>query len=1850
MNKSLLYILRISSLIILSLILTNCKSKKKETSSARYFKDHIVSFSSGELSSSAEIIIKLKNSVDFRSIDKDIVDDVLEFSPSVKGTAYWINNKTIGFIPTNKMKQGQQYSVVFSYGKLAKVNNSLSEFNFDFSIIKQSMSIEFKALDVVNKNDGLYNLRGTVELADKVKLNDLKKCLSARYNNIMLYISWEENNDSNKYKFTVEGVKRTYIQNKVILKWDGEGIDYDKQGSVEYIVPMKGVFKILNIEKLNDNKKGFEIEFSDELKRRQDLRGLIYTEPKLKLNLVVNSNKVLVYVKDTYATGEYTLYIDRGVKNYENKTLGGKHVKNILLENLKPKIELLSDGNILPNSGSKLLFPFKSVNLSAVDVKIIKVYEDNILQFLQVNNIYSSNQLKRVGKIVYRGRVALESDKDIDYGRWNNFSIDLTKLINQELGAIYRVSLSFIKDYSLYECNTVNTNQSSTQYTNYSPEEQWYDNMEEGWYYYGNNYYSSYRASKNPCDDSYYKNKDNIKAKNVLASNFGIIVKENNKDELRVVVSDLRTTNPIEGATVELYNIQQKVMTTATTDKDGIANIKYNKKYFALIVRKGKERGYIKLNDGRVLSLSMFDVSGGKASKGIKGYMYGDRGVWRPGDSIYLNFALQDKDNVFPDELPIKFKLYDPHHSLVVNKSITDNTGGIYDLRTKTSEDSPTGNWTAEVEVGANKFSRTIKIETIKPNKLKMKLKFVTKMLSTNTTTGSLQVNWLHGSPGKNLKTDIELNLKETKTKFDSYTNFNFDDPQKSFEKVTKMIFDSKVDAQGKATVRPNIKTGRNSPGMLMASFKIRSFEKGGDFSVDRSTILYSPYDSYVGLNMPKGDTWNGALISNNDNSIPIVTLGDNGKPIDIANLKVEVYELNWRWWWDMDEKSNYLSAQEMSLVKTGTVSTKNGRAFYNFNLNKNHYGRLYIKVYNPKSKHSTGAVFYTTYDSWSASDNVKSKGSEMLSFNTDKDNYSIGQSIKVTIPNAKQGKVWVSIEKGSKIIDNYWIDVSEEVNNFSIVTTEAMTPNVYINLSLIQPHKNTLNDLPIRMYGVKSIGVVDDNTKLKPIISMPQELAPNKKFTIKVSEKNSKEMSYTIAIVDEGLLDITGFKTPNLWNHFYSKEALSIKTWDMYSYVIGSFAGSINSLSEVGGDEYNKNKGESEANRFKPVVKFIGPIKLDKGSTNSHTIMMPNYVGSVKTMIIAKSGSAYGKQDISTPVKQPLMVLATLPRVLSPGEEVSMPVTIFCMDNKIKNVKLSFKSNDMFSIVKDKTKHIVFDETGDKVVFYKLKVKEKIGIAKVSVEVSSGKHKAKHNIELQIRLPNTSMTKVSDGLLEDGEKWSTTYSPVGMIGTNSNVLEVSSIPPIKLEDRLDYLIRYPHGCVEQTTSSVFPQLFLSNLLVLDANKKKEIESNIKKGILRIKKFQQFNGGLSYWIGSNDYVSDWGTNYAGHFMIEAKNKGYSLPDGFLSSWIRYQTKKSNSWTVSDYKYRRSSSELDQAYRLYTLALVGKPVLGAMNRLYSDKNISLKAKWRLAAAYKLAGKPDIAYKLVKDISLVVPSSKYYGNYGSNERKMAMLLETLTILDQKDRAKDILMNISDKLSSNSWMSTQTTAYCLLAISKYCGGKELVKSPIKYKLKTDNINKTMTTEALIDRVGLKGEGDNNIEVVNNSGQVLFVKMQSKGTPMSPIVENSENDIRMSIVYKDMLGKKIDISTMDLGTDFIMEVKFRHPGTRADYKDIAWTQLIPSGWELRNLRLDGVDLGSSADTPRYQDIRDDRVHTYFDLDKGKAKVFRLLFNAAYLGTFKLPSSYCEAMYDNSISAVKKGGEVKVVVQGGGI
>jgi len=184
---------------------------------------------------------------------------------------------------------------------------------------------------------------------------------------------------------------------------------------------------------------------------------------------------------------------------------------------------------------------------------------------------------------------------------------------------------------------------------------------------------------------------------------------------------------------------------------------------------------------------------------------------------------------------------------------------------------------------------------------------------------------------------------------------------------------------------------------------------------------------------------------------------------------------------------------------------------------------------------------------------------------------------------------------------------------------------------------------LPIRLYGVQPVTVENPETHLFPVIRMPEVLEPEKKFTVKVSEQHGHKMTYTLAIVDEGLLDLTRFKTPDPWSHFYAKEALSVHTWDMYKYVLGAFTGEMAGLLALGGDESSPKNGGAKANRFKPAVMFIGPFTIEPNGTGIHSIQMPNYVGSVRTMVVSGFEGAYGSAEKTTPVKKPLMVLATI-------------------------------------------------------------------------------------------------------------------------------------------------------------------------------------------------------------------------------------------------------------------------------------------------------------------------------------------------------------------------------------------------------------------------------------------------------------------------------------------------------------------------------------------------------------------------------------------------------------------------------
>ncbi|BAX81167.1 alpha-2-macroglobulin family protein [Labilibaculum antarcticum] len=1844
------------SLAILIPAMFSCKDKKSVKQKVDPgFGQYISAFTSGVVSAESVIQIRLVNDYDKKiESGQELEEGIVSITPSIKGKVYWKDPRCFEFRPESRMKSGTQYLVNVKLSELMEVPSEFANLRFNFQTIKQSFALTGEGLQSYDKTNMLYQkYKGYITTADVIFDDEIESVLTASLNSQKKNIEWMHSADGKQHHFVVDSLKREEEKGELNLEWNGSSIGVDEKGDKEVEIPALNVFKVMSAKVIQQPEQYLSIRFSDPLQKDQELNGLIRIEGVSSLKFIVEGNEVRVY-PSYRLSGTKTVRFEEGIKNAMEYALTESKKMELTFEDIKPAVRLIGKGVISPSSQG-LILPFEAVSLKAVDLRVVEIFENNVHQFLQDNRMGESDNIKRVARLILQKKIDLGTNRAVDLRKWNAYTLDISNYIDVKPGSIYRLELRFRKEYAMYACGS--EEQAEDQLINMDDlvaEQQWENEMNEwdnpGWYqsyYYPSGY--TWREEDNPCHVSYYYS-GRFVSRNIFASDLGIIAKGGNDNSITFAVSNLITAEPEASVELEVYNYQNQLMARSKTDKDGLTKVQLNRKPFLLVAKKGNQRAYLRLDDGSSLSLSNFDVGGQVVQKGIKGYLYGERGVWRPGDNLYLTFVLEDSENLLPDNHPVVFELINPQGKTVTQKVSTGGVKGFYSFVTPTNSEAPTGNWLARIKVGGATFTKTIKIETVKPNRLKIKLDFESEVLKSSLANqkANLEVKWLHGAIARDLKSNISLRLTPTKTSFDKYTRYTFDDPSKEFYADEQIIFDGKVDQDGKAVVDLNLKGNKSAPGMLNANFITRVFEKGGDFSIDMQRVKFAPYQSFVGIKMPESER--GWYLTDTDHEVEIATVNSDGVPVDRKELEVKVYKIDWRWWWDAGEENlaSYISRSSTRIVSHKKLSTKQGKATFKLNIEYNDwndYGRYLIRVTDPVSGHSTGETAY--FSKWYGRTPEGMPGNaSMLSFTSDKDKYQVGEKATVTIPSSKSGKALVSIETGAKVLQAFWVDTKLKESEFSFDITPEMAPNAYVSVTLIQPHAQTENDLPIRMYGVIPILVEDPNTRLSPVIKMPDVLEPEKEFEVTVSEKDGKAMTYTLAVVDDGLLDLTRFKTPNPWNTFYAREALGVKTWDMYDFVMGAFGARLEKAFAIGGDEDAGNKKQAKANRFKPVVMFYGPYTLHAGDSKLHKITMPNYVGSVRTMVVAGDNGAYGSAEKTSPVRKPLMILATLPRVLGPAESVKLPVTVFAMDPKIKNVKVRIEPNEFLISESGLEKSLVFKETGEQVIDFDLKVASKLGIAKVKVFAESGNVKTTYEIELDVRNPNPRVVNVNDTLLEAGESWADLLNLPGMKGTNKGILELSSIPPIDFGRRLEYLIGYPHGCIEQTTSSVFPQLFLGKVVTLDADKKVRITKNVEAGLNRLLSFQMANGGFSYWPGG-DYGSDWGTSYAGHFMLKAEELGYTLPIGLKSAWLRYQKSEAKSWESSSYRngVYYSRHDLLQAYRLFTLAEAEVPDLASMNRMREQNKLSPEAKWRLAAAYRLIGQTEVAEKLIENLGLEVEAYREHsGSFGSDTRDRAMILETLSLLNKRTEAFPLVQKLSAELSSNSWMSTQTTAFCLIGMAEFAGRGDSKELNISYSLNGGETEELSSNNPIIQIPLDLSSGKPKVKVNNLSDGVLYARVSISGIPETGDQTSAEKNLKMKITYKDMQGNSIDVKSLQQGTDFKVDVRIENPGVMENYEQMALTQIFPSGWEIVNTRFGDVDDVVKSDVPTYQDIRDDRVYTYFDLDRNKSKTFSITMNAAYVGKYYLPTVNCEAMYDDRIHARKPGRWVEVV------
>ena len=1888
-------------------VLFSCGKKTDFDSNFGLFKDHISAFTSGFVSVKSDIRVQLAFNNPTWKVNQELDSDLFDISPSVSGKVVALSPNTVAFLPKNKLDQNTLYQVSLNLGKIKSVPKELEEFKFSFKTIKQDFIVKTDELQSSDKETyylvGTVKTADVVEFED---ITDLLEC-SQNGDDLKVTFD-KDQSTSTEFKYTVEGIKRSNEASEIELEWDGDEIDVDNEGKTKMEIPAKNVFKVMTIKIGDENNQSLLINFSDPLKKDQDFRGLVNIQDTKGVKYATMGNVLKVFfnnyqpkkeevvpaepveevpvaVVDTASvavdsasaavdtvvaaaateavesaasasegesedesaseedtsekgelSGERDVEIFRGIKNIYGDELNVNYTKTINFESIKPGVKLIKSGTILPSSNN-LQIHFEAANLKRVNVKVYKIYQDNILQFLQDNELNGTRNLRKVSQPIAKTTLELKQNELLDYSKWNTYSLDLSKVVTAEPGCIYRVEFSFKKSQALYKC-AGNTDENSEDEEDEEDEDDVnYSDSDYDDYYYEEDY--EWREREDPCSDYYYSNTK--VATNVLATDLGVIAKRGNNKSVTIAVSNIVTTEPVSGATVDLYSYQQQKLATTTTDGDGIANFDLKKFAYFAIVSDGKNTTYVKLDDELSLSLSNFDVAGETLQKGLKGYIYGERGVWRPGDSIHLSFILNDNANKLPVNHPIKFRLNDPSGKTIYQYVNRTNEHNHYRFDLATNASAPTGNWEARISVGGAHFYKSVKIETIKPNRLKIRNSFNQGVLSASKkNTNVVQVTWMHGAIAKDLKTEVQAKFSQQVTSFEGYSNFVFDDPSRTFSTEEVNVYSGKVNQNGVASfsIDPNLKG--QAPGMLNAAFITKVYENGGDVSTDVSMVKYSPYQTYVGIKTPEPNKY-GLLETSKKNRYEFVTLNERGQPKSVRGLEVQVYKIDSRWWWDesSDNLSKYSTGTSTTPYDTFTINTdSSGRGEVAFSVPEDEWGRYLIRAIDPNDGHATGNTVFLDYPYWSErSKNSDGKEATMLRFSTNKKEYNVGETAKIFFPSSEGGRALISIENGSRVVKTFWEKTDKGETQVDLDITSDMAPNVYINITMLRPHASTKNDAPIRMYGLVPISVVDKETILKPKIEMPEVLKPESTVNVKVSEENGKDMTYTIAVVDEGLLDLTRFKTPNAWDSFYTREALGVRTWDIYDNVIGAYGGRINQIFSIGGDAEKGGANAKKANRFKPVVMYFGPFRLSGGS-KTHTFKLPKYIGSVKTMVVAANAEkgAYGMAEKVTAVKSPLMVLASLPRKISPSEKVTLPVTLFATEKHIKNVTVQVKTNNAVKLTSPATQKVYFASPDEKMAYFNLSVGNVTGIGKVQVIATSGNEKSVYEVEIDVMNPNPVTTLTSDALIGGNAQKTMDWKSFGVAGSNKAVIEISSIPTIDFGRRLDYLIQYPHGCVEQTTSSVFPQLYLTDVIDVDAARKQSIQRNVTKGIARLSSFQLAAGGVSYWEGGTT-PDDWGTSYAGHFMLEAEKKGYALPANFKSKWIAYQQKIAKQWRMeNDY-----NTDLNQAYRLYTLALADAADLASMNRLRETKGISNETKLRLAATYALIQQTSAANALLMSTNINDASGGYYYSYGSEDRNRAMTLEALVLMNQKQKAFATAVKLAKNLSSDTWMSTQTTAYSLYAMSKFAkfnGGKGI-------NIQLTNAGKTVAVNSakpIAQRTIITTGGIGKVTLKNNKNNTLFLRIINSGILPVGQEKVASSNVTASVVFKDRKGKAINVSTIAQGTELIAEVVLRNRKNEF-VPNIALTQILPSGFEIVNTRF--TDFGNATENlADYIDIRDDRANYYFGLKSGETRVFKMLINASYLGSYYLPGVQCEAMYDNSFMARTKGQWVQIV------
>ncbi|MHA2621151.1 MAG: alpha-2-macroglobulin family protein [bacterium JZ-2024 1] len=1309
------------------------------------------------------------------------------------------------------------------------------------------------------------------------------------------------------------------------------------------------------------------------------------------------------------------------------------------------------------------------------------------------------------------------------------------------------------------------------------------------------------------------------------------------EDEVHVVITDLaliakrgvdrvwawavdaRTTKPRAGVRISLYSQKNVLMGRCVTGDAGGCELPYerirDREPTLIVAQKDAEMTYIHLNESEV-SLEPFSVSGiDPTVSNLVAYLYPERDLYRPGETVHFAVVVRNRDGFEGVRVPVTVEVNDPNGKRFGALNKMTDEAGFAEYALEVPPTARTGRYSFSVKSGETYLtSSDISVETFVPERMSvMVTPERTDHAGADEIRFAVRANYLFGAPAGNAKVEFLCVARETKFRATGYEEYHFgrirDDWQEPFVREQEGEGQLNEDGEGQLGCRPEGMNTFYTMADVRIGVSVQEAESGR-VSRGMATVKYHPFDYYIGLKTHATRVEQGRAIEVDG----VILNYDGTLKKDVEQLHFQVAERTYEYGRVWDPNTNQFrwetSYWRYPTGDEGTVRVIDGKFKVRFTPTASWVDYV-LEVRDLEGKSATDFVVY----GWSWGKREKMETPEVLKIRLSKEEADSGERVHAEILLPFEGRLLWTLESEG-VLRYEWQDARGATArlNFSAPTRGS---SVYVSALLIRSDEQYLVR---RAFGVHRLSLRPRRNRLDLTMRVPSEIRPGK--TLEVTLEGNGRYQATIAIVDEGILQISRFASPDVYEGILRDTALKVRTSETLGWIVPK------GMMTPGGGE------GIEGLRIKPAVKLVsywsGLVKSDARGRVTVRFPVPEYLGKLRVMASAMNEQRLASAEAFVTVTTEVAVLPTFPRFVYAGDMVHIPVTLIntTRSPQMGTLKVIVDGKDVLA---PENRKFEIAEGTSVVMWAPITVKKMASFLEITVSADWSKDKFRQSTRVPILPDHPYVTETNTVEVSPGETVDLTEMVKGWLAEDQNTQVVlAPSPALSVLAHLKYLVQYPYGCLEQTSSSLLPMIRLKDIVeasTLDVGQAQEIPVRVRSGIARLISMQTPSGGFSFWPGGEGPGHPYASVYATFVLLQAKNAGYEVPESVLNLALEYIA-----------RYARA-----EAFGYYVLAEGNRLDASDVEHILNLRKRGLSAEelYFLAAALARAGKTASARGVLEEARTretrdePTDSSRFFW---SPLRSKAIAVFVHEIVEPGDPGNDANVHalaqlLTQKRQSN-YYHTQELAWASLALGLRMKNVPYARTP-KGTLKADEkvIDPKDTKGGLIwvlrETARLK-----TLTLTNESDGTAQVFLQNSGFKPTSFSAYSENGLRVEKAIVNPAGEMVR-NVRHGETYFVRLVMVNTRGHTLE--NVAIEDFVPAGFEVENPRLPAVTVAMLSQqgtlVPDYVDYRDERVRIFGTVPRGSITYFYQV-RATLPGSFYMPPVNAMAMYDPEVRA----------------